>query len=68
MVLVAGHGPFTWGPTAAKAVYHARVLEELCRMARLTEEVNPEISRLKEALIEKHYRRKHGRDAYYGQK
>ena len=37
-------------------------------MARLTEEVNPEISRLKEALIEKHYRRKHGRDAYYGQK
>lgn len=68
MVLVAGHGPFTWGPTAAKEVYHARVLEELCRMARLTEEVNPEISRLKEALIEKHYRRKHGRDAYYGQK
>ena len=68
MVLVAGHGPFTWGPTAAKAVYHARVLEELCRMARLTEEVNPEISRLTEALIEQHYRRKPGRDAYYGQK
>ena len=68
MALVAGHGPFTWGTTAAKALYNAKVLEELCRMARVTEQVNPAAARLKEALIEKHYNRKHGKNAYYGQK
>lgn len=68
MVLVAGHGPFTWGATAAKALYNAKVLEELCRMALLTERVNPNATRLKQALIDKHYNRKHGKDAYYGQK
>ncbi len=67
MVLVAGHGPFAWGATADKAVYHARVLEELCRMARLTEEINPEVPRLKDSLIARHYERKHGQNAYYGQ-
>ena len=67
MALVAGHGPFTWGATAAKAVYHARVLEELCKMAYITELVNPKVPRLKDSLIQKHYNRKHGKDAYYGQ-
>ena len=67
MVLVAGHGPFTWGATVTKAVYHARILEELCKMAFLTEAVNPDVHRLKDSLIQKHYNRKHGKDAYYGQ-
>lgn len=68
MTLVAGHGPFAWGVNEEKAVYNARVLEELCRMAYLTEQVNPEAPRLKASLIEKHYSRKHGKNAYYGQK
>jgi len=68
MALVAGHGPFTWGATASKAVYNARVLEELCRMAFITEQVNPNVPRLKQSLIDKHYFRKHGKNAYYGQK
>ena len=67
MALVAGHGPFTWGKDAAKAVYHARVLAELCKMAYITELVNPKVQRLKDSLIQKHYNRKHGKDAYYGQ-
>ena len=67
MVLVAGHGPFTWSATAAKSVYNARVLEELCKMAFVTESVNPKVPRLKNSLIQKHYNRKHGKDAYYGQ-
>ena len=67
MVLVAGHGPFTWGETVEKAVYHAVVLEELAKMAFLTKCINPESTRLKETLIQKHYHRKHGPDASYGQ-
>jgi L-ribulose-5-phosphate 4-epimerase len=68
MVLVACHGPFTWGATAAKAVYNARVLEELAHMAYLTEGLNSKIRPIKGTLIDKHYQRKHGKDAYYGQK
>lgn len=67
MVLVAGHGPFTWGETPEKAVFNAVVLEALAEMALLTEQINPQISRLKETLIQKHYQRKHGPNAYYGQ-
>ena len=67
MVLLGNHGPFTWGKDAAKAVYHSRVLEEIARMAYLTLQINPAAPRLKEALIKKHYKRKHGKDAYYGQ-
>jgi L-ribulose-5-phosphate 4-epimerase len=67
MVLVAGHGPFTWGKTVEKAVYNSVILEELARMAFLTIQINPQASRLKDALIQKHYQRKHGPDAYYGQ-
>lgn len=67
MILVGGHGPFTWGKTPAKAVYNAVVLEEIAKMALITRTVNPEAPRLKDALIRKHYQRKHGPDAYYGQ-
>lgn len=67
MVLVGGHGPFTWGKDAAKALYSARILEELARMALLTESVNPDAVPLKQSIIDKHYNRKHGANAYYGQ-
>lgn len=67
MVLLGNHGPFAWGKNAAKAVYHSRVLEEVARMAQLTLQINPDAPRLKEALIRKHYERKHGKNAYYGQ-
>lgn len=67
MVLVARHGPFTWGESAAKALYNSIMLEELARMAFLTLQIDPSVSRLGEALINKHYQRKHGSNAYYGQ-
>jgi len=67
MVLVGGHGPFTWGKTAEKAVYHAVVLEELAKMASITRSLNPGAARLPEHLIRKHFDRKHGKSAYYGQ-
>ncbi len=67
MVLVGSHGPFAWGATGAKAVYNAVVLEELARMAFITNQVNPEAGRLKESLRRKHFERKHGPNAYYGQ-
>lgn len=67
MALVANHAPFTWGKTVDKAVYNSAVLEELARMAYLTIQIRPEAPRLKEALIRKHYERKHGKNAYYGQ-
>ncbi|MBN1895581.1 L-ribulose-5-phosphate 4-epimerase AraD [bacterium] len=68
MALVAGHGPFTWGATAEKAVYNSVMLEEIARMAWMTLEIRPGAPRLNKSLIDKHYLRKHGRDATYGQK
>jgi L-ribulose-5-phosphate 4-epimerase len=68
MVLVACHGPFTWGGTPEKAVYNSVILEELAKMAALTLGINPSAPRLKKSLLDRHYRRKHGKDAYYGQK
>ena len=68
MVLVAGHGPFTWGDTPEKAVYNAAVLEELAQMAFVTRSLNPAAERLPDRLIRKHFERKHGKNAYYGQK
>ncbi len=65
--LVSGHGPFTWGKDAEAAVYHAVVLEEVALMAWHTLQMNPN-ARLASALLDKHYLRKHGKDAYYGQK
>jgi L-ribulose-5-phosphate 4-epimerase len=67
MVLVGGHGPFTWGETPEKALHHSQMLEELARMALLTLQINPAAARLKKSLIDKHFSRKHGPDAYYGQ-
>lgn len=67
MVLVGNHAPFTWGKTPEKAVYNSAVLEAIAQMAMLTEQINPDAPRLKNALINKHYDRKHGPDSYYGQ-
>ena len=66
-VLVKNHGPFAWGKDADEAVYHATVLEEVARMAYLTLTLNPSAD-IREALVEKHFMRKHGPGAYYGQK
>ncbi|QXU43417.1 L-ribulose-5-phosphate 4-epimerase [Pedobacter sp. D749] len=67
MILVGNHAPFTWGKTAEKAVYNSAVLETVAQMALLTEQINPQAPKLKDSLIEKHYERKHGAGAYYGQ-
>ncbi len=67
MVLIGNHGPFTWASNAAQAVFNAKLLEELAKMAYLALQINPQAPRLKDALIKKHYRRKHGSNAYYGQ-
>ena len=67
MVLLGNHGPFAWGKTAAKAVYNSKVLETVAQMAYLTLQINPEAPRLKDSLVKKHYERKHGKNAYYGQ-
>lgn len=67
MVIVAGHAPFTWGSSAAKSVYHAVVLEEIARMAYLTKTIHANQAPLKQGILEKHYQRKHGKNAYYGQ-
>jgi L-ribulose-5-phosphate 4-epimerase len=68
MVLVAGHGPFTWGKSPEKAVYNAAVLEELAKMAFITRTLDPSAARLPGSLVHKHFERKHGKGAYYGQK
>ncbi len=67
MVLVGNHAPFTWGKNAAKAVHNSAVLECIAQMAILTQQINPNAPRLKDALIKKHFERKHGPDSYYGQ-
>ena len=67
-VLAAGHGPFAWGNAPEEAAYHAAVLEEAAHMALLTELVRPEADQAPQAVLEKHYFRKHGENAYYGQK
>jgi L-ribulose-5-phosphate 4-epimerase len=67
MILVGNHAPFTWGETAAKAVYNSAVLENIAQMAYLTETVNSKVQRLKDSLIKKHFERKHGPHSYYGQ-
>ncbi len=66
-VLVAGHGPFAWGTDANNAVHNAVVLEQVAKMAHHTLTLNQE-SHIDQFLLDKHYKRKHGPDAYYGQK
>ena len=67
-VICHSHGPFTWGKDAAQAVYHAVVLEEGAKMALLTRQVDPSAAPAPQYLQDKHYMRKHGPNAYYGQK
>ena len=67
-VICFSHGPFTWGKDAAQAVYHAVVLEEVAKMAIYTRQVRPEALPAPQRILDKHYLRKHGPGAYYGQK
>ncbi len=66
-VLVASHGPFTWGKDAADAVHNSVVLEEVAKMAYATRILNSEITPMQKVLLDKHFLRKHGKNAYYGQ-
>jgi len=67
-VLCKNHGPFAWGKTAKEAVHNAVVLEEVAKMAYRTELINPQVQPAPQELQDKHYYRKHGANAYYGQK
>ena len=67
-VLVCSHGPFAWGTDPDNAVHNAVVLEELAFMAYHTEAINPKADVMQQELLDKHYLRKHGKNAYYGQK
>ncbi len=67
-VLCKNHGPFTWGKDAKEAVHNAVVLEEVAKMAYRTESINPQVQPAPQELQDKHYFRKHGANAYYGQK
>ncbi|MEP7268076.1 MAG: L-ribulose-5-phosphate 4-epimerase [Saprospiraceae bacterium] len=67
MILVGNHAPFTWGKDAQKAVYNSAVLESIAKMAFISHSINPQVKRMKDALINKHFDRKHGEGAYYGQ-
>jgi L-ribulose-5-phosphate 4-epimerase len=66
-VLVAAHGPFTWGKTPEEAVYHSQILEYITELVILTLSINPDADALKQSLLDRHYLRKHGGRAYYGQ-
>lgn len=66
-VLVRGHGPFCWGPAAAKAAQNAVLLEEVAKLAYQTAALNPAATPISSALLDKHFLRKHGPEAYYGQ-
>lgn len=66
-VLCMNHGPFTWGKDAKEAVYHAVVLEEVSKMAAQTEAMNSHVGPAPDTIKEKHFMRKHGKNAYYGQ-
>ncbi len=67
-IVVRNHGPFTWGKNPENAVYHSVVLEEVSKMNRFTEQINPRVEPAPQYILEKHYQRKHGPNAYYGQK
>jgi L-ribulose-5-phosphate 4-epimerase len=67
-VLVHGHGPFSWGPTGAKAIENAFALEIIAEMAYKTLQLNPAAAPISHSLLQKHFFRKHGKDAYYGQR
>ncbi len=67
-VLVANHGPFNWGPNPGEAAHNAVILEAVARMAYFTITINPQAPPIGRGLHDKHHLRKHGKDAYYGQK
>lgn len=67
-VLVHSHGPFTWGKNAVDSVHHAVILEECAKMAIRAYTLNPGLEPMQQELLDKHYLRKHGANAYYGQK
>lgn len=67
-VLLHGHGPFTWGKDASQAVMNAVVLDEVAKMNLFTRQLNSFSEPLPQRILDKHYLRKHGKDAYYGQK
>jgi L-ribulose-5-phosphate 4-epimerase len=66
-VLAAGHGPFTWGATPETAVENSVILEELSKMASLTEQINPQAGKLERYVLDKHFLRKHGPSSYFYQ-
>lgn len=67
-IIVMNHGPFSWGKTPKEAVHNAKVLEEVSKMAFRTQRINTAVKAIDEDLLNKHYLRKHGSNAYYGQK
>lgn len=66
-VLCKGHGPFSWGNDCKEAVHNAKVLEQVAMMAYHTEQTNKNVKPIEKYLLDKHYLRKHGKNAYYGQ-
>jgi L-ribulose-5-phosphate 4-epimerase len=66
-MIIFNHGPFSWGETPDKAVHNAKVMEEVAKMAWRTEKINPRVRPISQELLNKHYLRKHGENAYYGQ-
>lgn len=67
-LIIFNHGPFSWGRTPQKAVHNSKVMEEVAKMAYRTEKINPRVRPISQVLLDKHYLRKHGKNAYYGQK
>jgi L-ribulose-5-phosphate 4-epimerase len=67
-VLVASHGPFTWGKDAADAVHNGAILEYVARLASETLRISPQVGPMQSTLLDKHFLRKHGPKAYYGQR
>ncbi|MFV0605065.1 MAG: L-ribulose-5-phosphate 4-epimerase [Niabella sp.] len=67
-VVVYSHGPFSWGQSASDAVHNAVVMEEVALMALQAEQIQPDLKPMQQELLDKHYLRKHGKNAYYGQK
>jgi len=66
-IVCKGHGPFTWGKDCKEAVHNAKVLEQISMMAHYTEQINKDVTPIENYLLDKHYFRKHGKNAYYGQ-
>jgi L-ribulose-5-phosphate 4-epimerase len=66
-MIISNHGPFGWGKDAVEAVHNMKVMEEIAKMAYYTEQINTRIKPISQVLLDKHYLRKHGKNAYYGQ-